>query len=80
MRRVADRVRAGGHAIEADDIRRRYARSLDNLVEAAELFDEIVVFENSHDPVQVASFGNGLPRVYHETPLTRRLRERLGAP
>jgi predicted ABC-type ATPase len=46
--RVAERVRHGGHDIPQQSIRRRYARSLRNLLELyAPLCDSTVCFENA---------------------------------
>lgn len=78
--RVADRVRAGGHEVDAETIRRRYQRSLDNLVENAGAFDEIVVIDNSDGPrTLLTSTRKGLD-IRVDTPLTRRLRQRLAPP
>lgn len=48
IRRVRERVRKGGHAVPAADIRRRYTRSLHNLVcHYLPLADEWTIFDNS---------------------------------
>jgi predicted ABC-type ATPase len=50
VNRVGRRVADGGHAIDADDIERRYTRSLDHLPEATSLADTVAVFDNSGEP------------------------------
>lgn len=47
IERVRSRVRKGGHNIREDVIRRRYARSLDNLAKALKLADEAALIDNS---------------------------------
>lgn len=49
--RVAGRVVSGGHDIPAEDIERRFARSLDNLPEAISRADRTELYDNSgRDP------------------------------
>lgn len=45
--RVALRVRAGGHNVPADDLRRRYSRSMANLQRAAGQVDRLWILDNS---------------------------------
>lgn len=47
--RVRSRVRRGGHDIPETDIRRRYTRSLQNLVRLLPRLTELRVFDNSED-------------------------------
>lgn len=47
IERVAQRVAAGGHNVPEEDIRRRYIRSLANLVVAIQQGDHTSIFENS---------------------------------
>jgi len=47
IRRVAERVRSGGHNVPEEDIRRRYKRSLANLPIALQLADNAIIFDNS---------------------------------
>ncbi|WP_439622138.1 zeta toxin family protein [Gemmata sp.] len=58
--RVADRVRAGGHFVPDDTIRRRYTRSVRNFLE---LYRPIVttwqVRDNSHGATRLIAFNNG---------------------
>jgi predicted ABC-type ATPase len=49
LARVAQRVRAGGHSVPEEDVRRRYEGSLNNLPEAIGLADEVFLFDNSGD-------------------------------
>lgn len=58
--RVHSRVRAGGHNVPADDIRRRYDRSVANLIKAINHFDSVIVLDNtSYTYEEVAYFQNG---------------------
>ncbi len=47
LRRVAARVRRGGHDVPAEDVVRRYARGLANLPRAEELADVVAILDNS---------------------------------
>lgn len=47
--RIADRVIGGGHHVPEVDVRRRYARSLKNLVIAAHRADFSIIFDNSSE-------------------------------
>jgi len=47
VRRVADRVAHGGHAVPEEKIRSRYARTLKNLPLLSALCNELYVFDNS---------------------------------
>ena len=49
IERVKQRVALGGHDVPIEDIRRRYARSLDNLPAFLELVDRAIVFDNSSE-------------------------------
>ena len=49
MARIRDRVLAGGHDVPEADVRRRYARSLQNLPAAIKHADHIILFDNSTD-------------------------------
>ena len=58
--RVRARADLGGHFIPDIDVRRRYSRSLANLVEAIRLSDIAEVYDNSgdeHQPVFIAKAG-----------------------
>lgn len=60
IRRVAERVRSGGHFVPDDTIRRRYARSVGNFLE---LYRPAVstwqVYDNSHGESRLVAFNNG---------------------
>lgn len=60
VRRVADRVRAGGHHIPEATIRRRYARSVSNFLN---LFRPVLttwqVYDNSDAKARMIAFNNG---------------------
>jgi predicted ABC-type ATPase len=47
VERVAERVARGGHNVPADDVRRRYARSMANLLAAVRRADQVTVIDNS---------------------------------
>ncbi len=48
LRRVADRVRKGGHNVPEKDVRRRFSRGLRNLFSVyKDLCDVIAIFDNS---------------------------------
>lgn len=53
LQRVAARVARGGHDVPAQDVIRRYARSLENLPRAMQLADKVTILDNS--------FGNYIP-------------------
>jgi predicted ABC-type ATPase len=60
IERVAERVRRGGHAIPPHEIRRRYLRGIDNLLELyMPLADSWAVYDNSkqNQPSLVATGG-----------------------
>ena len=66
--RVRERVRKGGHHVPAADIRRRYTRSLRNLVgHYLPLADEWTIFDNSgREPRLVADAAGDHARVMDE--------------
>jgi predicted ABC-type ATPase len=51
LRRIRARVARGGHDVPAEDVVRRYTRSIANLAEGLRLADEAGVFDNSTDGV-----------------------------
>jgi predicted ABC-type ATPase len=59
IRRVAERVRAGGHFVPDDTVRRRYSRSVRNFLE---LYRPVVttwqVYDNSHGVSRLIAFNN----------------------
>jgi predicted ABC-type ATPase len=59
IRRVAERVRAGGHFVPDDTIRRRYSRSVRNFLE---LYRQVVttwqVYDNSNGGSRLIAFNN----------------------
>lgn len=59
IRRVADRVRAGGHHVPDDTIRRRYSRGVRNFLE---LYRPVVttwqVYDNSDGPARMIAVNN----------------------
>jgi predicted ABC-type ATPase len=63
VRRVAYRVRAGGHDVPEHKIRERYHRLWPLVAQALSLADRAVVYDNSRPagPVRVAGYFEGLP-------------------
>jgi predicted ABC-type ATPase len=63
VRRVAYRVRAGGHDVPEHKIRERYHRLWPLVAEAISMADRAVVYDNSQltGPVKVAEFFHGFP-------------------
>ncbi|MGI6221361.1 MAG: zeta toxin family protein [Coriobacteriales bacterium] len=57
--RVARRVESGGHFIPADVVTRRYDASLDNLVRAIPLCDEVYLYDNTRLLELEARFAHG---------------------
>lgn len=53
IERVRFRALMGGHDVPAEDIRRRYGRSLDNLAAALQAADEFVIIDNSTKVPQI---------------------------
>ncbi len=64
LRRVAERVGAGGHDVAEHVVRRRFYRSLDNLPDCIRLVDIGVILDNSaRVPETVASSQNGIVEI-----------------
>lgn len=63
VRRVAYRVKAGGHDVPERKIRERYRRLWPLVAQAISLADRAVLYENSRraGPVKIAEFFSGLP-------------------
>jgi predicted ABC-type ATPase len=83
IHRVAARVRAGGHNIPEDVIRRRYPRSLENLFNVfIPLADTWVVLDNSHRdrPTRIAERDAGGPLRVYDQGLWDDLRKRYMKP
>ncbi len=51
--RVKARVKAGGHFIDEETIKRRYQISLENLIQAILLNDETFIYDNSSDSPKI---------------------------
>ncbi len=58
-KRVADRVKKGGHGIPDKDIERRYYESLDNLKKVIPMCDHVKIYDNSDSFTKIASFYQG---------------------
>lgn len=63
--RIKDRVREGGHAVPAEDVRRRFARGLRNFFELYEgMVESWTLFDNSGArPLLIAKRRNGNPEI-----------------
>lgn len=59
MKRVADRVRRGGHGIPEPDLIRRFDVSQNNLKRAVLLCDDVLVYDNTSYFRLIATFFNG---------------------
>jgi predicted ABC-type ATPase len=68
IRRVRERIRKGGHSVQTADIRRRFGRSLSNLIRHyLPLADEWTIFDNSgQEPRLVADGTESHARVMDE--------------
>ena len=66
--RVQKRVENGGHGVAKVDINRRYARSVGNVKEYAQLCDYTACYDNSPKRPHFVSiqFGNGNPMVFDQ--------------
>jgi predicted ABC-type ATPase len=61
IRRVEARVLQGGHNVPPEDIRRRYYRSLDNLIKAVPLANVITIHDNSErEFITITTVINGI--------------------
>jgi predicted ABC-type ATPase len=68
--RIRRRFIGGGHDVPEADVRRRYERSLKNLIIAAHIADFVMLFDNSTDGGyrEVAMIENGTPRWFDPIP------------
>lgn len=57
--RVASRVEQGGHWIAEEDIRYRYGESLKNLTPALAIADQVIIIDNTYEPLIVAEIVQG---------------------
>lgn len=57
--RVKFRVSKGGHGIPDDVIEKRYTQSLLNLKEAIKLCDEVNIYDNTYEFIQLINIKNG---------------------
>ncbi|MDO4907669.1 zeta toxin family protein [Neisseria sp.] len=58
IERVAARVKIGGHFIDEASIRRRYQSSAEHLLQAVPLCDDVFVYDNSGEHVQLVFWIN----------------------
>lgn len=56
--RIAHRVALGGHAIDPQEVVSRYCKSINHLLEAGMLCDELYLFDNTQRLTVVAAFGH----------------------
>jgi predicted ABC-type ATPase len=66
--RIKERVREGGHHVPAEDVRRRFARGINNFFTLYEpLLDSWTLFDNSKaKPVLIAKRRNGSKEVFND--------------
>ncbi len=71
LRRIADRVRMGGHDVPAESVRRRFEKGLHNLFHVYRpLLDSLIMFDNSTDePRIIAHEKNGILTVINDSTL-----------
>lgn len=55
LQRVAQRVKLGGHDIPKDDIVRRYNSSHNQLIDNLDLYDELLIWDNSGEEITLCS-------------------------
>ena len=64
IERIRVRVQNGGHAVPAEDVRRRYIRSKDNFVSVyAQLADRWLLYYNGGSEIALVAHGNGLSNI-----------------
>lgn len=64
------RVREGGHGIPTDTIIRKYQKSINNLIKAIPLFDEVIVLDNSQNTYKnVITFKNSKVETFDFCPI-----------
>lgn len=70
LKRIERRVIGGGHSVPEHDVRRRYARSLENLLAAVRIANYAIIFDNStRDGYrEVAIFDEGCPEWIEPVP------------
>lgn len=56
--RVSSRVEQGGHWISERDIRWRYGHSLQNLEPALKIANEVILIDNTDQPIIIAELEN----------------------
>ena len=59
IERVNQRVKAGGHGIPEEDIRRRYRESLNNLQKVITLCDSVRIYDNTEEFKRIGSYAHG---------------------
>ena len=59
LSRIENRVKKGGHAISAEDVKRRFAKRFDDLVDIIDFCDEATFYDNENGFDAVAEYKNG---------------------
>lgn len=59
IKRVKMRVKAGGHDIEDEDIKRRFYESLINLKKIIKICDKVEIYDNTLKLTKIAIYKNG---------------------
>jgi predicted ABC-type ATPase len=79
IERVRERKLAGGHHVPADDIARRYERSLTNLAIIYQMVDSVLILDNSStEPQKVLAVDEGKV-IFKADPLPEWVSRSLGA-
>lgn len=72
--RVKNRAAQGGHFIPEEDVKRRYARSMERAAEALPLTDVATFFDNTGDDARIVMIANEGQVVWRAEPLPKWLR------
>ena len=59
LKRIANRVARGGHNISEKDVRRRFSKRLNSVINILPFCDEAYFFDNNNGFVEVAEYRNG---------------------
>lgn len=57
--RIENRVRKGGHGIPEDDVKRRFEKRFDDLLDIIDFCDEVHFFDNENGFVFIGEYRNG---------------------
>lgn len=63
LKRVAERVRKGGHNIPPEVVKRRYASGISMLKYYLEIADEWFIYQNEKSPPSIIAEGSGISKI-----------------